>query len=66
MLLFGTAAKRPGLAKEGLLGAWRAEAQFRLCGKASGSTQEYPSPLCTAKRIHGSWEGRMSTLHMKK
>lgn len=59
MLLLGTEAQRPGLAKEGMLGAYRGEAEFRLCGKAGGSTWEYSRPSRAAKPIHSSWEVTM-------
>lgn len=66
MLLLGTEAQRPGLAKERMLGAYRGEAEFRLCGKAGGSTWEYPRPSCAAKPIHSSWEVTMSALRVKE
>lgn len=62
----GTEDQRSGLAKEGMLGAYRGESEFRLCGKAGGSTWEYPSPSRAAKPNHSSWEVTMSALHVKK
>lgn len=44
MLLLGTEAQRPGLTKKGVLSAWGGEVEFKLCGKAGGSTWEYSSP----------------------
>lgn len=52
MWLLGTAAQKLVLVQERLLAAQRGEAEFRLCGKAGGSTPAHHT-LQNKSAAHG-------------